>query len=74
MWVAMEHVLGKFERKIWVHTFDSPITPSLMPYAAGIEVKALEIAMYAPVNPFVAISHLVFSGIVSIVLVIETIS
>src|SRR6266446_5229582 len=28
--------------------------------------KALEIAMYAPVNPFVAISHLAFSGIVSI--------
>src|SRR5439155_21860934 len=28
--------------------------------------KALEMAIYAPVNPFVAISHLVFSGIVSI--------
>jgi hypothetical protein len=27
--------------------------------------------MYAPVNPFVAISHLVFSGIVSIVLAID---
>ena len=29
--------------------------------------------MYAPVNPFVAISHLIFSGIASIVLAIETI-
>ena len=29
--------------------------------------------MYAPVNPFVAISHLIFSGIASIVLAIEII-
>jgi hypothetical protein len=36
------------------------------------QIAALEIAMYAPVNPFVAISHLVFSGIASIVSAIET--
>src|SRR5271165_4359710 len=36
--------------------------------------KALEIAMYAPVNPLVAISHLVFSGTISIVSAIEIIA
>jgi hypothetical protein len=37
----MEHFFGKFERKIRVHTFDSSITPSLMPHAAAVKVEAL---------------------------------
>jgi hypothetical protein len=149
MRVATHHVFGKFERKFRVQTFGSPVTPSLMPFAAGIKVDALflpplvprtlsgsshtsvlasfndfehklrshrslskevcdrfdirgrlsgqfvgiskllnssnpfcpsacfkawDIAMYAPVNPPVAISHLDFSGILSIVLAIEIIS
>jgi hypothetical protein len=34
-------------------------------------LQGFGIAMYAPVNPFVAISHLVFSGIASIALAID---
>jgi hypothetical protein len=41
MRVAEQHVLGKFESKMGVQAFDGSITPSLMPYAAGVEVNAL---------------------------------
>jgi len=40
MRVAADHILGKFEGKIWIQSFGSSITPSLMPYAASIEVNA----------------------------------
>ena len=40
MRVATDHILGKFEGEIWIQSFGSAITPSLMPYAASIEVNA----------------------------------
>src|SRR6266853_1757798 len=48
MRVAKQHVLGKSERKIRVQTFDSSITPSLMPYTAGINVEALLLPPLVP--------------------------
>src|SRR5437667_10213601 len=48
MRVASDHILRKSERKIWVQTFDSSITPSLMPYAAGIKVNALFLPSLVP--------------------------
>jgi hypothetical protein len=62
MRVAMEHILGKSERKIWVQTFGSSITPSLMPYAAGIKVNALLLPPLVPRTPS-SLSHTsVFGG------------
>src|SRR5207244_7312303 len=48
MRVASDHILRKSEGKIWVQTFDSSITPSLMPYAAGIKVNALFLPSLVP--------------------------
>ena len=41
MLIAQQHVLGEFECKIGVETFDGSIAPSLVAYAAGIHLEAL---------------------------------
>lgn len=48
MRIAKEHILGKFERKVRVQIFNSSITPSLMPYAAAIEVYTLLLPPLVP--------------------------
>ena len=48
MRVAMQHVLGEFEREIRVQTFGGSRTPVLMPCAAGIHVEDLLLPPLVP--------------------------